>query len=194
MLKIEPDETALLSVAPTSPISPLNTLQSMTRNTLASASCSTEPITIGAGDSGKFATVNGLNDGTCLPALDVNAPFFGEIFDELILQDGYCALLAEDIESQSNKMNIIDSFINYRDDSDDKDISPSILSPDQLSKVKIRSWRIAFLWEGRGFLRVYYEGILIKTLFFRYVRGEIVRVYRVRREAAAYRHYVAPIR
>lgn len=111
----------------------------MTRNTLAPTNCSTEPITIGGcgGDNGdKFTTNNGLADGTCLPSLDVTTPLFGEIFDELILQDGYCALLAEDIDSQSSKMNIIDSFINYRDESDDKsDISPNILSPEQLSKV-----------------------------------------------------------
>lgn len=113
----------------------------MTRNALAPTSCSTEPITIGGcgGDNcDKFTGAgNGLADGTCLPSLDVTTPLFGEIFDELILQDGYCALLAEDIDSQSSKMNIIDSFINYRDESDDKsDISPNILSPEQLSKVK----------------------------------------------------------
>lgn len=117
----------------------------MTRNALAPANCSTEPITIGACGGGgsdssdKYTTAgNGLADGTCLPSLDVTTPLFGEIFDELILQDGYCALLAEDIDSQSSKLNIIDSFINYRDEGDDKsDLSPNILSPDQLSKVKV---------------------------------------------------------
>lgn len=73
------------------------------------------------------------------PLDDTTTPLFGEIFDELILPDGYCTLLSDDInpiDSQSSKMNIIDPFINYRDEMcETSQTSPSILSPDNLSKV-----------------------------------------------------------
>lgn len=79
---------------------------------------------------------NPLND-SCLPPLDDSAPLFGEIFDELILPDGYGTLLPDDIsslDSQSSKINV-DPFMNYRDDSCDTIGTPNILSPDSLSKV-----------------------------------------------------------
>lgn len=169
----------------------------MTRNALAPANCSTEPITIGAcgGDSGdKYITAgNGLADGTCLPSLDVTTPLFGEIFDELILQDGYCALLAEDIDSQSSKLNIIDSFINYRDEGDDKsDLSPNILSPDQLSKVKVGAME-----HGRGggeFKFTVGRRWLTHSSFLAGWACVGWRVFRVRRAAAAYHRCAARTR
>lgn len=137
VLKEEPDDTALLSLPPTSPISSSSSLSSMTRNSNNNnANCS--------GDAAAITThnkyiANNLND-TCLPPLDdTTAPLFGEIFDELILPDGYCTLLSDDInsiDSQTGKMNIIDPFINYRDETcETAETSPNMLSPDTLSKV-----------------------------------------------------------
>lgn len=81
---------------------------------------------------------NGPLNEPCLPPLDDSAPLFGEIFDELILPDGYGTLLADDmttsIDSQSSKINI-DPFMNYRDESCDTIGTPNILSPETLSKV-----------------------------------------------------------
>lgn len=81
---------------------------------------------------------NGPLNEPCLPPLDDSAPLFGEIFDELILPDGYGTLLADDmttsIDSQSSKINI-DPFMSYRDESCDTIGTPNILSPETLSKV-----------------------------------------------------------
>lgn len=141
VLKTEPDETALLNVTATSSLSSLSCAhQSMTRNTLATAtitSCSAESNSLG--DNGKFAAINGLTDvvAACLPSIDETTPLFGEIFDELILHDGYCALLAEEMDNSPSSDKMIDSLMNYRDDNEEDkvNISPNILSPDQLSKV-----------------------------------------------------------
>lgn len=172
----------------------------MTRNTLATAtitSCSAESNSLGAnGDCGKFSTVNGLNDvvAACLPSIDVNAPFFGEIFDELILQDGYCALLAEDIDNSASNDKMIDSLMNYRDDKVN-------ISPSQLSKVKANeSMTIdTDVWEGfivKGRENEYAR--LINTYFcFQIDTLKMIvcaRVYRVQRAVAAYRHCAARIR
>jgi len=143
LLKAKPDDTALLGVQPSSPISTDSSLPSMTHNSI--SNCSTETTTTttainnnnnnSSNNNNKYAT-NNLNDIT--PLDDTTAPLFGEIFDELILPDGYCTLLSDDInpiDSQSSKMNIIDSFINYRDEMcETAETSPSILSPDNLSK------------------------------------------------------------
>lgn len=138
-MKAEPDDTAFLSVvSPSSSISSVNSSPSMTRNSININNCSGEPTTITTATNSKFATTNNIND-TCLPPLDDTTPLFGEIFDELILPDGYCTLLSDDInsiDSQSSKMNIIDPFINYRDETCEKgETSSNILSPDNLSKV-----------------------------------------------------------
>lgn len=73
----------------------------------------------------------------CLPPLDDSTPLFGEIFDELILPNGYGTLLSDDvssIDSQSSKINI-DPFMSYRDESCDNFGTPNLLSPDTLAKV-----------------------------------------------------------
>ncbi|XP_031634173.1 protein similar isoform X2 [Contarinia nasturtii] len=133
LLKAKPDDTALLGVQPPSPLSTASSSPSMTHNSINNCSGETTTTTV---TTNKYAT-NNLNDIT--PLDDTTTPLFGEIFDELILPDGYCTLLSDDInpiDSQSNKMNIIDPFISYRDEMcETGDISsPSILSPDNLSK------------------------------------------------------------
>lgn len=158
VLKAKPDDTALLGVQPSSPLSIASSSPSMTHNSI--NICPGETTT-----TNKYAT-NNLNDITVSkasrigatnqlnltqslsfdthlkPLDDATTPLFGEIFDELILPDGYCTLLSDDInpiDSQSSKMNIIDPFINYRDEMcETAETSPSILSPDNLSKVWLR--------------------------------------------------------
>lgn len=74
----------------------------------------------------------------CLPPLDETTPLFGEIFDELILPDGYATLLTDDvnsIDSHSTKMNI-DPFMSYRDESSDTVGTPILLSPENITKVR----------------------------------------------------------
>lgn len=116
MLKEEPDDTAHYTLSPSSATSATN---------------------FGAGTDN-----NGTLNEPCLPPLDDSAPLFGEIFDELILPDGYGTLLADDIttsiDSQSSKINI-DPFMSYRDESCDTVGTPNILSPETLSKVHTRS-------------------------------------------------------
>ncbi|XP_055300889.1 protein similar isoform X2 [Sitodiplosis mosellana] len=128
LLETKPDDTALLIGVPSSPISIASSSPSMTPNSI--NNCSGETTT-----NNKYAT-NNLNDIT--PLDDTTTPLFGEIFDELILPDGYCTLLSDDInpiDSQSSKMKFIDPFINYRDEMcETSETSPSILSPDNLSK------------------------------------------------------------
>lgn len=166
VLKTKPDDTALLGVQPSSPLSKASSPLSMTHNSINNCSGETTP-------TNKYATTNHLNDitvsistdrphlicekrhrltknpllfpsshfATLKPLDDTTTPLFGEIFDELILPDGYCTLLSDDInpiDTQSSKMNIIDPFINYRDEMcETAETSSSILSPDNLSKVCI---------------------------------------------------------
>lgn len=66
----------------------------------------------------KSLSVNTSNDNSLL-SLGESTPLFGEIFNELILPDGYCTLLPEEIQSideQAGKINIEEDFINYADD------------------------------------------------------------------------------
>lgn len=131
MLKEEPDDLQL-GGSSTSPSS------------LASSPSSMSPvISVSGNNCGIIDTnvnlnnlSNQLND-SCIPPLDDSAPLFGEIFDELILPDGYGTLLPDDIsslDSQSSKINV-DPFMNYRDESCDTMGTPNMLSPDSLSKV-----------------------------------------------------------
>lgn len=83
------------------------------------------------------------------PLDDTTTPLFGEIFDELILPDGYCTLLSDDINpiDAQSKMNIIDPFINYRDEMcETAETSSGILSPDNLSKVCIKAPACVSWW------------------------------------------------
>lgn len=132
MLKEEPDDLQLGGSA-TSPSS-----------SLASTPASLSPvISVTGNNCGIIDTnvnlinfTNQLND-SCIPPLDDSAPLFGEIFDELILPDGYGTLLPDDIsslDSQSSKIHV-DPFMNYRDESCDTMGTPNMLSPDSLSKV-----------------------------------------------------------
>lgn len=69
----------------------------------------------------------------CIP-LDESAPLFGEMFDGLILPDGYGSLLQDDINSldaQTTKSNVIDPFLNYREESCDTVSTPNLLSPSE---------------------------------------------------------------
>lgn len=113
VLKEEPDDTAHYTLSPSPTTSANNFVAAATDN-------------------------NGPMHEPCLPPLDDAAPLFGEIFDELILPDGYGTLLADDIttsiDSQSSKINI-DPFMSYRDESCDTVGTPNILSPETLSKV-----------------------------------------------------------
>lgn len=77
----------------------------------------------------------------CIP-LEESTSIFGEMFDGLILPDGYGSLLQDDInslDSQTNKNTIIDPFLNYREESSDTISTPNLLSPSsgRLSKVSI---------------------------------------------------------
>lgn len=121
VLKEEPDDTANLTLSSTSSspsnASPVNNM------------CSSIALN----------RSNALSE-SCLPPLDDSTPLFGEIFDELILPDGYGTLLSDDvnsIDSQTSKVNI-DPFMNYRDESCDTVGTPNLLSPDALSKVNGR--------------------------------------------------------
>lgn len=124
VLKEEPDDTAHYTLSPTS--------------SATSGSCSSNSSFIATATDNNGA----LNVEQCLPPLDDSTPLFGEIFDELILPDGYGTLLADDIttsiDAQSNKINI-DPFINYRDESCDTVGTPMMLSPETLSKVNSNS-------------------------------------------------------
>lgn len=119
VLKEEPDDTAHLTLSSSS--SPNASLSSPVNNMCA-------PIALSRSSA--------LGE-PCLPPLDDSTPLFGEIFDELILPDGYGTLLSDDvssIDSQTSKINI-DPFMNYRDESCDTVGTPNLLSPDNLSKV-----------------------------------------------------------
>lgn len=74
----------------------------------------------------------------CIP-LDESAPLFGEMFDGLILPDGYGTLLPDDMGTleahQGSDKDHIDPFMNYRDESSDTIGTPNLLSPCGLSKV-----------------------------------------------------------
>lgn len=83
----------------------------------------------------------------CIP-LDESVPFFSDMFDDFIIPDNYNLLTDElnSLDSQcsskstttsngSNSSSCNDPFINYRDDSNDTNNSPHLLSPG-LSKVK----------------------------------------------------------
>lgn len=75
----------------------------------------------------------------CIP-LDDSPPLFGEMFDGLILPDGYGTLLPDDIntlDTTNNNKNIIDPFMNYREESCDTIGTPNLLSPGSLPKVII---------------------------------------------------------
>lgn len=86
----------------------------------------------------KPLSVNSSNDNPHL-SLGESTPLFGEIFNELILPDGYCTLLPEEIQSideQAGKINIEDDFINYaegRNVSSGK--SNNVLVSSNISKV-----------------------------------------------------------
>lgn len=125
MLKEEPDDGAHLALSSSSSSPSSSSSSSMSP---ANNACSNINV------SHKNAVV--INE-ACLPPLDDSAPLFGEIFDELILPDGYGTLLSDDInsiDSQSSKIDI-DPFMNYRDESCDTVGTPNLLSPDTLSKV-----------------------------------------------------------
>lgn len=121
MLKEEPDDTAHYTLSPSSATSSAANNNNNNNNFAATTTDNNGP----------------LNE-PCLPPLDDSAPLFGEIFDELILPDGYGTLLPDDIttsiDSQTSKINI-DPFMSYRDESCDTVGTPNILSPDTLSKV-----------------------------------------------------------
>jgi hypothetical protein len=78
----------------------------------------------------------------CIP-LDESAPFFSDMFDDFIMPDNY-NLLTDDLNSldsqcssksaSASNSSSNDPFINYRDDSNDTNNSPHLLSPG-LSKV-----------------------------------------------------------
>lgn len=92
-----------------------------TRNTTPSALSSNSVtsqkaiLSTNFGMPNKPLSVNSSNDNPHL-SLGESTPLFGEIFNELILPDGYCTLLPEEIQSideQAGKINIEDDFINY---------------------------------------------------------------------------------
>lgn len=69
------------------------------------------------------------NADACIP-LDESAPLFGEMFDGLILPDGYDTLLPDDMgaldaaaatatctHQSAPSKNMVDPFMNYRDES-----------------------------------------------------------------------------
>lgn len=171
-MKAKPDDTAFLGVQPSSPISTDSSLPSMTHNSINNCSAETtannkyvtnnlNDITVSMTshliDQNRLNLPNSLSHSTSTtlkPLDDTTTPLFGEIFDELILPDGYCTLLSDDInpiDSQSSKMNIIDPFINYRDEMcETAETSPSILSPDNLSKVCVVCQNSKFL----GYIRL----------------------------------------
>lgn len=74
----------------------------------------------------------------CIP-LDDSTPLFGEMFDGLILPDGYGTLLPDDMNTldTTNNKNNIDPFMNYREESCDTIGTPNLLSPGSLPKVII---------------------------------------------------------
>lgn len=78
--------------------------------------------------------MNGSLTDSNIPSLDDSVPMFGEMFDELMLPDGYGALLPDDISSLDSQSNKIDPFMSYRDESSETVGTPHILSP-CLSKV-----------------------------------------------------------
>lgn len=86
----------------------------------------------------KPLSINTSNDNSVL-SLGESTPLFGEIFNELILPEGYCTLLPEEIQSiddQAGKINIEEDFINY---ADDRNMSPGksneVLVSSNISKV-----------------------------------------------------------
>lgn len=78
--------------------------------------------------------MNGSLTDSSIPSLDDSVPMFGEMFDDLMLPDGYGALLSDDINSLDSQSNKIDPFMSYRDESPETVGTPNILSP-CLSKV-----------------------------------------------------------
>lgn len=89
----------------------------------------------------------------CIP-LDESNPLFGEMFEGLILPDGYGTLLPDDIgqldrpqsaasqtssvgvtSSSATKHHPVDPFMNYREESCDTIGTPNILSPGGYAKV-----------------------------------------------------------
>lgn len=126
VLKEEPDDLAQFSGSTSSAASTPSSMSPVGNNNDNKNNCGLDTN----------VNLNQLND-SCVPPLDDSAPLFGEIFDELILPDGYTTLLSDDIgslDSQSSKINI-DPFMNYRDDSCDTIGTPNLLSPDSFSKV-----------------------------------------------------------
>lgn len=92
----------------------------------------------------------------CIP-LDESNPLFGEMFDALILPDGYGTLLPDDIgqldrpqsaashtssvgvtsssSGSATKHHPVDPFMSYRDESCDTIGTPNMLSPSGYAKV-----------------------------------------------------------
>lgn len=85
-------------------------------------------------DNSVGCNMNGSLTDANIPSLDDSVPMFGEMFDELMLPDGYGALLPDDISSLDSQSNKIDPFMSYRDESSETVGTPHILSP-CLSKV-----------------------------------------------------------
>lgn len=73
-----------------------------------------------------------------MPTLDDSVPIFSEMFDELMLPDGYGALLPDDINSLDSQSHKIDPFMSYRDESSETMGTPHNLSPCLSSKVNCR--------------------------------------------------------
>lgn len=84
----------------------------------------------------KSLSVNTSSDNSLL-LLGESTPLFGEIFNELILPDGYCTILPEEIQSIDEQAEKIeDDYINY---ADGRNMSPGIsnnmLVSSNISKV-----------------------------------------------------------
>lgn len=86
----------------------------------------------------KPLSLNTTNENSLL-SLGESTPLFGEIFDELILPEGYCTLLPEEIQSideQAGKINIDGDFINY---AEGRNVSPgklnNVMVSSNISKV-----------------------------------------------------------
>lgn len=86
----------------------------------------------------KPSSINSSNENSLL-SLGESTPLFGEMFNELILSDGYCTLLPEEIQSideQAGKINIEDDFTIY---ADGRNFSPgksnNVLVSSNISKV-----------------------------------------------------------
>lgn len=95
-------------------------------------------------------------DASCIP-LDESSPLFGEMFEGLILPDGYGSLLPDDIApldrpqsaashtssvgvtsssaATTTKHHPVDPFMSYREESCDTIATPNMLSPCGYAKV-----------------------------------------------------------